>query len=106
MKIIVSLFAAMFLAGCAGSNPYHDSTVRMQHASSMNTAIVNNAIATMQCPPGYQEVKNNVRIDKRVWSEYSEEIGGRRSNTYFPRAEHDAGDQTRGDGRLKCERIK
>ncbi|NCN11779.1 hypothetical protein GW937_00470 [Candidatus Kaiserbacteria bacterium] len=107
MKTIVFLLITFLVAGCAGSgNPYVDSSDRMYRASEMNTTIVNNSLATLQCPPGYKVSKEDVRVEKRVSSEYSEKIGGRRSNTYFPRAEHSASDISRGDGRLKCERIK
>jgi hypothetical protein len=73
----------------------------------MNSAIVENAVTTLRCPKGYRIVGEDVSMDKRVYSKYKEEIGGRgrRSNTYFPRAEHEAGDITQGRMKLKCERI-
>lgn len=104
---LVALLAAYILSGCATQNPYVASAQRMGQASKMNTAIVNDSLSTLQCPKGYRIVGEDVRVEKKAYSEYREEIGGRgrRSNTYFPRAEHEAGDLSRGTGRLKCERI-
>ncbi|MEN9922393.1 MAG: hypothetical protein RL097_670 [Candidatus Parcubacteria bacterium] len=104
--MLVALLAAYVLSGCSTQSPYVSSTARMQQASQMNSAIVENAVTTLQCPKGYRIVGEDVTMDKKVYSKYKEIGGrGRRSNNYFPRAEHEAGDVTQGKMRLKCERI-
>ena len=109
LVMIVITTGSLLNSGCSiSTDPYHNSVVRVNNASRMNSGVVSGGVATLECPDGYVETDRDTSIGKRVWAEYEEEIGsGRnRSRLGFPSQKFEAGDVTRGKVDVKCEKVK
>lgn len=107
--VSIVMLVILGVSGCVtGPNPYERTVIRMQHVSQMNSAIVENGLAALNCPPGYRVVKRYTDSGKNVYAEYKEEYGSgrRRQAAGLPRQEFEAGDATRGRGRVTCEKIR
>lgn len=105
-KLLLALVVTGALGGCVSTeSSFHMAESRMSAASKMNTAIVNNAMASNACPPGYHKVEDVVAIRRKSESKYEQEVGRRgRKNVFFPYAEHEAEDTIRARSTLICTR--